>query len=83
MHYLPLNPGSPRGEVPVWTDDVDEAFALCLPRKASVVCPSHDCLITPPLRATWFEDPEGNPTQIVCHQRKQSYRPISHWKASL
>jgi hypothetical protein len=27
MHQLPLNPGLPRGEIALWTDDVDAAFA--------------------------------------------------------
>ena len=70
MHQLPLNPGLPRGEVALWTDDVDEAFATLTAQGIRPIVPPHDFLITPPLRAAWVEDPEGNPIQLVCRRKE-------------
>ena len=53
MHQLPLNPGLPRGEVALWTDNVDEAFATLTAQGIRPIVPPHDFLITPPLRAVW------------------------------
>ncbi|MCB0000806.1 MAG: hypothetical protein KDE56_33810, partial [Anaerolineales bacterium] len=69
MHQLPLNPGLPRGEVALWADDVDEAFATLTAQGIRPIVPPHNFLITPPLRAAWVEDPEGNPIQIVCRRK--------------
>ncbi|MCA9966492.1 MAG: VOC family protein [Anaerolineales bacterium] len=70
MHQLPLNPGLPRGEVALWTDNVDEAFATLTAQGIRPIVPPHDFLITPPLRAAWVEDPEGNPIQLVCRRKE-------------
>ncbi|MFN8441303.1 MAG: VOC family protein [Caldilineaceae bacterium] len=72
MHRLPLNPGLPRGEVAMWTDDVDEAFAVLTAKGIRVISPPHNFLETPPLRATWVEDPEGNPVQIVSYRKSKT-----------
>ena len=70
MHQLPLNPGLPRGEVALWTDNVDEAFATLTAQGIRPIVPPHDFLIAPPLRAAWVEDPEGNPIQLVCRRKE-------------
>lgn len=69
MHRLPLNPGLPRGEIALWTDDVDAAYALLMSKGIRSVSLPHDFLVTPPLRAAWVEDPEGNLIQIVCTRK--------------
>ncbi|MEZ4658986.1 MAG: hypothetical protein R2911_15590 [Caldilineaceae bacterium] len=69
MHNLPLNPGLPRGEVALWTDDVDEAFAALTAKGVRSISPPHNFLETPPLRAAWVADPEGNHIQIVCRRK--------------
>ena len=66
MHGLPLNPGLPRGEIALWTDDVDAAYAALLAQGIHSISAPHNFLETPPLRAAWVEDPEGNPIQMVC-----------------
>ncbi len=76
MHSLPLQPdqprGLPRGEVAMWTDDVDIAVAALSAKGIRVVSPPHNFLETPPLRAAWLEDPEGNPVQIVCYRKNHA-----------
>ena len=66
MHHLPLNPGLPRGEIALWTDNVDGAYATLIAQGMRSVSAPHNFLETPPLRAAWIEDPEGNPIQLVC-----------------
>lgn len=63
MHQLPIDPGSPRGEIALWTDDVDAAYAALTARGIRSISPPHNFIGT--LRAAWLEDPEGNPIQIV------------------
>ncbi len=69
MHQLPLNPGLPRGEIALWTDDVDVAYAALMAKGIRSISAPHNFLETPPLRAAWVADPEGNPVQIVCKRR--------------
>lgn len=71
MHRLDLDPGKPRGEIAIWTDDVDAAIAAIRSRGVRVLSEPHDFLVDPPLRAAWIEDPEGNPIQIVCRRSSQ------------
>jgi catechol 2,3-dioxygenase-like lactoylglutathione lyase family enzyme len=71
MHHLDLDPGKPRGEIAIWTDDVDAAIAAIRSHGVRVLSEPHDFLIDPPLRAAWVEDPEGNPIQIVCKKRNR------------
>ena len=66
MHHLDLDPGKPRGEIAIWTDDVDAAINAIRSHGVRVLSEPHDFLVDPPLRAAWVEDPEGNPIQIVC-----------------
>lgn len=63
MHQLPLDPGKPRSELALWTDDVDEAFGALTSRGVRSISPPHNFIET--LRSAWLEDPEGNPIQIV------------------
>ncbi|MGZ3599965.1 MAG: VOC family protein [Ktedonobacterales bacterium] len=64
MHGLPLGPGGfPRAEVVVWTDNVDEAFAMLIEKGVPSVSAPHDFLSS--LRAAWVIDPDGNPVEIV------------------
>ena len=69
MHYLPLDPGLPRGEIALWTDDVDAAYAALMAKGLQCISAPHDFLETPPLRAAWVADPEGNHIQIVCRRK--------------
>jgi len=63
MHGLDVGGGPPRGEVVVWTDDVDEAYAALTAQGARSLSAPHDFLAA--LRAAWIADPDGNPVQIV------------------
>ncbi|MFE0759322.1 VOC family protein [Inquilinus sp. NPDC058860] len=66
MHGLPLASepaGPPRGEIALWTEDVDAAAAALVARGARLVSPPHDFIGT--LRAAWLADPEGNHIQLV------------------
>ncbi|HEX6989360.1 MAG TPA: VOC family protein [Bacillota bacterium] len=63
LHGLDVDPGRPRGEIALWTDDVDRVHAELTARGVRCLSPPHNFVDT--LRAAWFEDPEGNPIQIV------------------
>ena len=64
MHGLPLGPGGfPRAELVVWTDDVDEAYAMLVGQGVPSISAPHDFLAS--LRAAWVMDPDGNPVEIV------------------
>ncbi|MEZ4861628.1 MAG: VOC family protein [Caldilineaceae bacterium] len=79
MHQLPLNPGLPRGEIALWTDDVDVAYAALMAKGVRSISSPHDFLETPPLRAAWVEDPAGNPIQIVCQRQvRRENIPVHH-----
>jgi catechol 2,3-dioxygenase-like lactoylglutathione lyase family enzyme len=70
MHSLPLGPGGfPRAELVVWTENVDEAYALLLDKGVPGVSAPHDFLSS--LRSAWVMDPDGNPVQIVSRQVAQ------------
>lgn len=64
MHHLAVDPGRPRGEIALWTDHVDRVYEELTARGVRCLSPPHDFAGT--LRAAWFEDPEGNPIQVVC-----------------
>lgn len=64
MHQLDVNPGSPRGEIALWADDVDAVHDRLTSQGVRCISPPHGFVGT--LRAAWFEDPEGNPIQVVC-----------------
>jgi catechol 2,3-dioxygenase-like lactoylglutathione lyase family enzyme len=64
MHGLPLGPGGfPRAELVVWTDNVDDAYAMLMEKGVPSVSAPHDFLSS--LRAAWVMDPDGNPVEIV------------------
>ena len=64
MHGLPLGPGGfPRAELVVWTDNVDEAYAMLMEKGIPSVSAPHDFLSS--LRAAWVMDPDSNLVQIV------------------
>ncbi len=69
LHGLPLDAdGSPRAELVVWTENVDEAYAMLVEKGVPSVSAPHDFLAA--LRSAWVMDPDGNPVQIV------SRRPV-------
>jgi catechol 2,3-dioxygenase-like lactoylglutathione lyase family enzyme len=68
IHGLDLGNGPPRGELVVWTDDVDEAFTSITTRGARPLSEPHNFLAD--LRAAWIADPDGNPVQMVMRRAK-------------
>ena len=71
IHHLPIDPGKPRGEIVLWTNDVDQAHAMLMPKNVYCIHPPHNFDVNESLRlrVAWYEDPEGNIFQTVC-QRK-------------
>ncbi|HEY2595448.1 MAG TPA: VOC family protein [Chloroflexota bacterium] len=67
IHGLEVGGGPPRGEVVVWTDDVDRAFATLIAQGVRPLSEPHDFLAN--LRAAWVADPDGNPVQMVMRRR--------------
>ncbi len=64
MHGLVLGPGGfPRAELVVWTENVDEAYAMLMAQGVPGISSPHDFLES--LRSAWVMDPDGNPVQIV------------------
>ncbi|MCX6048026.1 MAG: VOC family protein [Chloroflexi bacterium] len=73
MHGLPLGPGGfPRAELVVWTDNVDEAYAMLIEKGVPSVSEPHDFLAS--LRAAWVMDPDGNPVEIVSRRVVETER---------
>jgi len=68
IHGLRLGAGPPRGEVVVWTDDVNHAFASTTAQGARPLSEPHDFLAD--LRAAWIADPDGNPVQMVMRRAR-------------
>jgi lactoylglutathione lyase len=64
MHGLPLNPGLPRSEVALWTEDVDQVVYFLRKKGVPVISEPHTFIDT--VRAAWVLDPEGNHVQVVC-----------------
>jgi catechol 2,3-dioxygenase-like lactoylglutathione lyase family enzyme len=67
IHGLEVGSGPPRGEVALWTDDVDDAFEKLKAKGARVLSTPHDFIGT--VRGAWISDPDGNPIQIVAKRR--------------
>ncbi len=66
LHGLDVSAGSPRAEVVLWVDDVDQAFVALKVKGAKPLSPPHDFIGT--MRAAWVADPDGNPVQIVARR---------------
>ncbi len=62
-HGISGGGGPPRGEVVLWVDDVDRAYAWLTSRGASSLSAPHD--FAGALRSAFVADPDGNPVQIV------------------
>jgi len=70
-HGLTTGGGNPRAEVCLWTDDVDDAYAVLVARGVPSLSEPHDFL-GGRLRAAWLADPDGNPVEIVCQRHDSS-----------
>lgn len=68
IHNVMLKNGPAKGEVVLWTDDVDVAFGSLTARGALPLSEPHDFIDV--LRSAWLQDPDGNNIQIV--SRKQT-----------
>lgn len=70
IHHLPLDPGKPRGEIVLWTNDVDQAYAMLTAKGVRCIRELHNFVVYESfvLGVAWFEDPEGNIFQIVCRR---------------
>jgi lactoylglutathione lyase len=64
MHGLPLIPGTPRSEVALWTEDVDQVVHALREKGVPIISEPHTFIGT--VRAAWLLDPEGNHVQVVC-----------------
>ena len=74
MHGLPLGAGGfPCAELVVWSDNVDEAYAMLIAKRVPSVSPPHDFLSS--LRSAWVMDPDGNPVQIVSRRTARQESP--------
>ena len=63
MHGLDVGTGQPRGELVIWTDDVDEVFKTLTSNDIQGISKPHTFLGS--IRSAWIEDPDKNPIQIV------------------
>lgn len=63
MHGLPLNPGLPRSEVALWTEDVDQVVHFLREMGVPIISEPHTFIGA--VRAAWLLDPEGNHVQVV------------------
>ncbi len=62
VHGIEPTPGSPAGEIVVWTDDVDKAYAELTEAGVPTLAPPHDAGAN---RAALFTDPDGNLVELV------------------
>jgi catechol 2,3-dioxygenase-like lactoylglutathione lyase family enzyme len=70
VHGITAGSGPPRAEVVVWTDNVDQAYAVLAASNVRTLSAPHDFLGS--LRAAWVADPDGNPVQIVMRRQRKS-----------
>lgn len=70
IHQLPLDPGEPRGEIVLWTSDVDRAHAMLCGADVHCIREPHNFDVNTQLklRVAWYRDPEGNIFQTVCQR---------------
>lgn len=77
VHGLPLGPaGTPRAELVVWTDDVDDVYMKLVEQGVPSIRPPHDFLST--LRSAWVMDPDGNPVEIVMRRSTPTEAPAGN-----
>ena len=62
VHGIDPTPGSPAGELVVWTDDVDKAFAALAGAGVPTLSPPHDVGAN---RNALVTDPDGNLVELV------------------
>lgn len=72
VHGMSGGGGPPRGEVVLWAEDVDSAYAWLIARGVPSFSSPHN--FAGILRAAFISDPDGNPVQIVM-RRKTSGSP--------
>jgi len=70
-HGLTTGGGNPRGEVCLWTDDVDHTYEELTSQGVESLSSPHDFL-NGRLRAAWVADPDGNPVQIVMERASET-----------
>jgi lactoylglutathione lyase len=63
VHGVESGAGPPRGEVVVWTDDLDQAFSQVTALGARPLNQPHNFIGA--VRGAWVADPDGNPVQMV------------------
>lgn len=63
VHGLVVQDGPAKGEIVLWTEDVDDAFARLVEKGAKAISPPHDFIGT--LRGAWLSDLDGNNIQIM------------------
>lgn len=70
LHHLPLEPGKPRGEIVLWTNNVDKAHTMLMAKGVYCIREPHNFDVNAQLRlrVAWYEDPEGNIFQTVCQR---------------
>ncbi|MFN8487077.1 MAG: hypothetical protein U0350_05750 [Caldilineaceae bacterium] len=70
IHQLPLDPGKPRGEIVLWTNDVDQAHVMLMAKDVYCIHAPHNFDVNEylRLRVAWYEDLEGNIFQTVCQR---------------
>ncbi len=56
LHQLPLDPGKPRGEIVLWTNEVDQAHAMLMEKGASCIRAPHNFDVNEYLllRVAWY-----------------------------
>ncbi|MGI0054158.1 MAG: VOC family protein [Thermoplasmata archaeon] len=75
LHGVPAGEGPPRGEVVLWTEDVNAAFRHLVERGARPLREPEDFLGT--LRNASVLDPDGNPVQIEMKRSTRGAPPGS------
>ena len=64
IHGLTVGPRLPRGEIVLWTEDVDGVYDYLVEKGIKSLSKPHTFLGG--IRSAWVSDVDGNPVQIVC-----------------
>ena len=64
MHGLNVGTGLPKGEVVLWTNDVDGAYNQLIEKGVKGLSKPHTFIDV--IRSAWVADIDGNPIQMVC-----------------